>query len=251
MTLLPTRRRLSLLHEFMKSAVLACTSTPGLVLIDEEDYSDDQAEYDYMKREAFPENWDIIVTKAESMGDKVREVWHMVESNSNWVNILNDDHVIKTRHWDQKLLPWLNGKNFVSCNDGSMEFCHMLPAGATIWSMPLLKAVGFPIFPNNLQHLFIDNVWKIIGENTGCWYKEMKVTIDHVHALKDKSKQDETFHMVYDDYFRGQKDPTQKCSDQLIFEAFMQNNLEQTVARIKKFQSSEDFEFVPTGMKKL
>lgn len=193
MILLPTLNRIVKLKAFMKSAVAAETTTPGLVLIDRQDFLDKQKEYTQLEAEYFPRDWKIKITDARGMGAKVREVWPLVRECAV-VGILNDDHVIVTKHWDTKLIGQLNGKNFISCND---NYCAPFrAAGATIWSMPLLECVGWPMFPPQIEHLGVDDCWELLGRATGCWTVDMAVTIEHHHVLTG-SQNDDTHKMTY------------------------------------------------------
>ncbi len=193
MILLPTLNRVEKLKNFMKSAVETETSTPGLVLIDEEDFFHHQAEYLKLQAEGFPKSWKIEVTKTRGMGAKVREVWPKVREFAV-VGILNDDHYCVTKHWDKRLIKQLNGKNFISCADGYQAPARA--AGATIWSMPLLECVGWPIFPPQIEHLGVDDCWELLGRATGCWLVDMGVMIEHQHVLKGAAV-DETHLLTY------------------------------------------------------
>ena len=149
--------------------------------------------YDALK---MPLSYSIVVTDAVKMGDKIREVWPQVKSkNPQWVNVLNDDHVIKTKHWDKILEKKLDGTNFVTCNDNWMS--PRKAAGATMFSMELLDTVGWPIYPPGMQHLFIDDLWETIGYGTGCWQIDHSVTIEHNNQLKTPHLRDTTFFEVY------------------------------------------------------
>lgn len=231
MTLLPTLNRLRLLKRFLRSAIECETSTPGFIIVDEEDFDKNLEKYSNLK---MPEGWEIIKTKAVKMGDKIREVWPEVKKRG-WtaVNLLNDDHVIKTKHWDKKLLSKLDGTNFVTCQDNWMS--PRKAAGATVWSMPLLEAVGFPIYPSGMKHLFIDDLWETIGRGTGCWDIDHSVTIEHHNQLRTPGERDETFYQVYG---RG-PDLTQHelwQQDEKVFQKFLQTEYVGTRDKIRKLR---------------
>lgn len=222
MWLLPTLDRVDKLRNFLKSAINAKTSTPGLIITDNDDYAKNKDGYQAL---ALPENWSIRVTKAITMGDKVREVWDHVK-HRNWLAILNDDHFCITEHWDVKLLSRLDGKNFVSAND--RWIAPRKATTATAWSMDLLNAVGWPIFPPGLNHLFIDDIWEHLGKNTGCWWPVMSAVVEHHHVINGKGAEDDTHHKVYN----------QKAwdTDNAIFQNFIKHDLGPTVEKIIKFQ---------------
>lgn len=186
MLLVPTRQRMSLLRRFCDSAIVTRTTCPALLLIDSKDYGENIKEYSEIELCHFPnKDWKFQITEAEGMGPKVREVWPSLEK-CDWVGILNDDHVLVTPEWDKRLIKQLNGKNFVTCNDHWNAPARA--SGATMFSMPLLKAFGFPMFPKQVDHLGIDDVFETIGKATGCWDIDMSVIVEHWHAYKRVTK---------------------------------------------------------------
>jgi hypothetical protein len=171
------------------------TTTDGLIIIDKEDYRDNEKEY---VKITLPAGWKYHITEptVEKMGDKVRAAWKRTK-NYTAVNLLNDDHYIITKGWDKKLLKDINGWNFVTCLDNWMS--PTKAAGATVFSKKLLDTIGWPIYPPNMIHLFIDDLWETIGRATGCWEIDHSVTIEHRHPLKGESPVDETFTKTYGD----------------------------------------------------
>lgn len=233
MTLLPTLNRIEKLKKFLYSAIDAETSTPGLLLVDEADY---QANHEGYSTLTLPDKWEILQTKAVGMGDKVREAWPKIKDCA-WVNLLNDDHYIVTKEWDVKLLKQLNGKNFVTCNDGWNAPARA--AGATIWSMPLLECVGWPIFPPQINHLGIDDVWEQLGRATGTWRVDMRVLIDHQHVYKN-SQADETHKLTYGPNLNWVGSPQQQDVAHRL-EAFRVQEFQAAVDKIKAFSGTHNY----------
>lgn len=190
--LLPTLNRTKLLKNFVESYVETKATVDMWILVDDVDYHNNQAEYDAIQ---LPETVEIISTgSAVSMGDKVRHVWEHVD-DYKWIGLLNDDHYCITPEWDKKAYEMLDGTNMLSTNDGFWNFGFRV-VGLTAWSKPLLDACDFPIFPDHIDHLFIDDIWKAIGESTGCWKETMKINIEHRHVFCGKSPEDDTFKKV-------------------------------------------------------
>lgn len=231
MWLLPTLDRIDKLKVFLETAKIAKTCTPGMVLVDEEDMTKNKEHYEVLD---LPNNWIVMVTKAITMGDKVREVWpSVVNYRSRWVGLLNDDHYIVTPEWDRILVSALDGKNFTSSNDRRMA--PMKAATATAWSMDLLNAVGWPIYPPELKHLFIDDVWENLGRMTGCWRVCMNAVVEHKHVLFGTGSRDETHNKVYGAEF-PQKPGRLWDMDKAVFENFMKHDFNDVVQKIKKLQ---------------
>ncbi len=224
MILLPTLNRIQKLTHFLKSYHKAKSTCPGLIIVDEKDHVQNNEDYNTLATsDLMPKNWEMVITKAVTMGDKCREVWPRVES-LDWVGILNDDHEIITEEWDKRLVSKLDGKNFVSCSD--RWNAPRKAAGATLWSMPLLKALDWPIYPPHLQHLFIDDIWENLGRHTGCWRIDMSTVVVHNHALKEKFP-DSTHNKVY----------SQKAwqLDHGIYTNFMQHDFQDAINKVRQF----------------
>jgi hypothetical protein len=163
-----------------------------MVIVDKEDFEANREGYEQAIALA-PTEWSIELTDARTFGSKIREIWPKVRDLS-WVSALNDDHKAVTPNWDQRLLKQINGKNIVSCNDRKMAPAKM--AGCTIWSMPLLECLGWPIFPPQIEHLGIDDVYEQLGRATGTWRVDMSVVVAHQHCFWG-GEMDETHQLTY------------------------------------------------------
>lgn len=233
MWLLPSLNRTKLLERFMKSAIETKTSTPGIVIIDKDDYLKNDEDYRTMESVLFPKNWKIHITDAVGMGPKVREVWDRVK-DCDWVGILNDDHVCITPEWDVRLVKQLNGINFLTCDDNWNAPARA--AGATVFSMPLMRAMGFPMFPPQVDHLGIDDVFESIGRATGCWDIDMAVTVEHKHAYRALKSMDD-FKLVDDTHAKtygrgpwGGSPQAQECEQRL--KSFFEGEFKDVVNRV-------------------
>ncbi len=234
MTLLPTLNRTKLLSRFLKSAIDCETSTPGMIIVDRLDYEANKSHYDLIEKDQLPKDWRFEITEARTMGDKIREVWpKVVASGTRWVNLLNDDHIIRSKGWDVKLISKLDGTNFVTCADNWMS--PRKAAGATVFSMKLLETLGFPIYPPGMQHLFIDDLFEAIGYGTGVWDIDHSVLIEHHNQLKDPKNQDSTFRAVYGDGPDITKAPIW-VNDEKIYREFLQNEFQSVKNKIRKLR---------------
>lgn len=233
MFLLPTLNRTEKLKKFLKSALDTNTTLPGRILIDENDFKAHEKEYVEINNQFLPQGWALEVTKAVTMGDKCREFIPKMKPDTKWVALLNDDHFCVSKEWDQKLISRLDGKNFVSANDRTLN-AFRLPVTATAWSVPLLQCLGWPIYPPFLQHLFIDNLWLELGKATGCWRMVASSVVEHHHVMFGKAEEDDTHRKVYNQ--------ETWAKDEQNFKIFMQTEFPAAVQRIKQFQ-----DFLPGG----
>lgn len=236
-TLVPTLNRVKLLENFLKSVRDTETTTSGLILVDHNDFTANKEAYRNMN---LPREWTYQYTDAITMGDKIRETKDLWEKYDA-INILNDDHEIKTKHWDKKLLKKVDGTNFVTCNDRWMS--PRKAAGATVFSKKLLDAVGIPIYPPGMQHLFIDDLWEAIGRSTGCWDIDHSVVIEHHNQLKDPSARDSTFTKVYGSGPDITKHPLWQ-SDQKAYQDFLQKHLLEVKNKVRVLRGMIPIQYV-------
>lgn len=235
MILLPTLNRTEKLKTFLKSAVDAGTTEPGRLLIDKNDFKANEKEYVEINNLHLPKGWSLEITEAVTMGGKCREFIPKLKPDVKYVMLTNDDHVCITPEWDQKLIAKLDGKNFVSANDRSLN-AFRLPVTATAWSVPLLHCLGWPIYPPFLEHLFIDNLWLELGKATGCWRMVAGAIVEHHHVLWAKAPEDDTHKKVYgENYAKGEPGEMWK-NDEQNYARFMQTEFQIAVQRIKQFQ---------------
>lgn len=203
--LLPSRRRPKNLMRFCHALKKTGTSTPGVILLEISDYADRYTEYDEVE---LPEGWRFIALEGDSQGDKIRqffakETWEW--ESGDWFGLIGDDQVVITEQWDLKLIEGLKGWNLVSCDDGGWQSKERggRIAGTMLWSGDLARAVGY-LFPPNLHHVYLDDIWEELGRETGCWKFErdarLDVLIEHHHYTRGMSEKDDTYSRAYDHF---------------------------------------------------
>lgn len=230
--LVPTLNRVDLLKQFINSYIFTKAVSPLLLLVDQEDLRIHQVGYDEVQ--ALSPLITIVNTGTQiTMGKKCRFAMRYIKDKfpeATAVGLLNDDHHCVTPEWDQIALKLLDGKNMISTNDGFWNF-GINPVGLTAWSIPLLEECGLPIYPEDLQHLYIDNLWKAVGESSGCWKETMKINIEHRHVFRNLMLPDQTFHKS--------NNQQSYADDGKVFEKFMAENFKGIVNKILAFRSKE------------
>jgi len=190
MWLLPSRGRPGNLARFFNAYRQTGGSTPGMVIVDTDDYLAHRPAYSEL---ALPMGWLLKITSGVTQGEKIAEVWHQVKDCA-WLGLIGDDCVPETMGWDRRLTEALDGTNFVSCDDGWQAPKRV--GNCWVMSGDLVRAVGW-IFPPGLQHLYVDDVWEEIGHEAGCWRVLMDVKVAHRHVLKGEAAPDDTHRAVY------------------------------------------------------
>lgn len=229
--LVPSLNRVPLLKEFFKAYKEAEWEIPGWVLVDEGDYISKQPEYQALQ---MPQNWKIVQTKSITMGDKCREMWDQYK-DMDYVMLLNDDHRPRTKNGDRKILAQITGNNIIGTNDGpTQDKPWNAPnriCGATTWSGKVLRTIGY-MFPENLNHLFIDDLWAILcGQNgAGCAQIIMDVCVEHDHAYIHK-REDDTHLKV------NSKESWDH--DHRIFQAWLNTHAAKDIQKLKNIQPKQ------------
>ncbi len=223
--LLPSLNRAKLLERFFESYKDTESEVPVWVLVDK---TDPQKE-DYLKL-TLPKGSILILTEAITMGDKVREVWDRF-IDMDFIMLVNDDHILKTKHWDELVIQRVTGTNVVSTNDGWMGAARI--CGATCWSGQVLRTVGY-MFPEGLQHLYVDNVWEFLCGKTGSCQIIMDVLVEHDHAFRNGVK-DYTHYKVYPE---GWQNPT-PGSDTFYYQKWLSENAEKDATKLMSIQPKQ------------
>jgi len=233
--LVPSLNRSGLMEEYLKTYVETEATMPGLILVDEQD-----PQLDQYKDLELPKGWEIVVTKAVLMGDKIREVWSRI-IDLDYVALTNDDHKYRTKHWDRTIISQIRGYNVVATNDGpTPDKPWNAPkriAGAICFSGPILRTLGW-MFPPGLQHLYSDDAWAYLFGQAECCNILMDVCVEHDHAYKDASKRDSTFEKVNGDadWANGVPKGGLWDADRAAYTAWLQSDAPKDLQKIKDLQ---------------
>ena len=105
------------------------------------------------------------------------------------VGFLGDDHRPRTKGWDKLYLDALRemGTGIVYGND--LLQGENLPTQCAMTS-DIVRALGW-MSPPTLTHLFVDNVWKILGNGADCLRYLPDVIVEHMHPVAGKAEWDE------------------------------------------------------------
>ncbi len=219
--LLPTRMRLDKLQKFLDAAIDKGTSTPGLILVERGELAAFAAEYRALR---MPPGWVVVGTQSEGMADKFRELWPAYK-DLDWMGMLCDDMQPVTHLWDRTMLSHLDGKNVVTCDVGEAAQPRF---SVPVWSGALMRSVGY-IYPPGLWHTYVDDMWELMGAQTGCWDVCMDVLCIHDHPFKvgAGNEADETHTVSY----------AHMEEDKRVFDDWLKGEFEAACARIRAMQN--------------
>jgi hypothetical protein len=217
--LLPTRRRLDKLREFFEAARAAGTTAKIVLIVCKEEYDEFLPAYaalisEFQVRVFLSDLDGGAAYKCQSWWEWYCKYEHELNPHE-WVGFLSDDYTPVTPEWDRRLAEQIKGWNVVSCDDGWQSPKRL--AGAILWSVPLIEAMGFLAIPGT-QHHYWDDPWEIVGATTQCWQCDMSVLVRHRHSSLEAKPIDSTTARLaelvkddgrlFDDWRQNQRDAT-------------------------------------------
>jgi hypothetical protein len=166
-------------------ATMDLMMTRLFVIVDEDDPK--QADYQYLLQNS--PHWAFCITNSYyyKIGPILNAVSRNSAKNAKYIAFMGDDHCPRTYHWDQHLVEALDGKPGVSYGNDLFQGDN-LPTAVCI-SSDVIRALGY-MCPPGLEHLYLDNFWKELGQRLGNLKYLPDVIIEHLHPLAGKAEVD-------------------------------------------------------------
>jgi len=193
MWIFATRSRPSNCQRFIEAWHNTKASTPVYVRIDD----DDPFLQEILKLN-WPNNFKIVIGPREGLRAAMQELY-LKNPNEQWYGLLADDLVPRTDYWDQLLIEKAGKKSISYPNDLGRKVklpTHPVVAG------DLVRALGWFGFPV-VNHLYVDTVFKYLGDNLRNLYRLDDVIVEHVHPAWKKTTYDQIY---YENLERAVKD---------------------------------------------
>jgi hypothetical protein len=169
---------------------------------------------------------------------------HVVSAPGNMVNALNqaaawatspgspfsiigfvgDDHRFRTPGWDRIIDPYLTeaGGGFAYAND--LAQAMNLPTQVFV-SADIIRTLGWFGLPG-CHHLYIDNAWKVLGEESGSLAYFPDIVIEHLHPAYGKGDWDEGHRRVNSEAMFSH--------DGTVFAEWLKNGAQADVAKVRE-----------------
>lgn len=185
----PSRGRPQNISELIDSFYATCKANTKLwVCVDEDD--PELEEYSRVIHEGPGGYTYLWVDKPSRIGPILNNVIPKAAEQDDVVAFMGDDHRPRTVEWDRLYIQNVRemGTGIVYGND--------LFQGANIptqvaMSSNIVKATG-KFVPDGMQHLYLDNVWKDIGQATAMRYLP-DVIVEHMHPAAGKASWDASY----------------------------------------------------------
>jgi hypothetical protein len=128
----------------------------------------------------------FVASVNELAGDAARD-------GATHLAILGDDVLPETAAWDLALVAALDGRLGVAYGDDGLRHKHApdLPTHVVV-PVELYQALGWVAMPG-LRHLFVDNVWRELGQGLGNFVYRDDVKLTHLHPWARKAPLDDTY----------------------------------------------------------
>lgn len=104
------------------------------------------------------------------------------------IGFMGDDHRPRTQGWDQRYLTALTALPGIVYGNDLLQGAN-LPTQCAI-STRVVRALG-RMAPDALEHLYVDNYWRDLGNASGCLSYLPDVVVEHVHPAAGKAAWDE------------------------------------------------------------
>lgn len=182
--LVPSYRRPQRLAKLLASIKAHGAKTKGLVLLSADDASD------YSNLDV-PEGWGAVKLQVESAGrNAVLNQYFRDFPNMAWYGLLEDDQVVETDGWDEKLVGACPAFGFSTANDKWLA--PQRARGAKVLDGDLVRAMGC-LAPEGTKHGFLHEMHEDIGANFKCWQYASDVVIAEEHPNNGKATADEVY----------------------------------------------------------
>lgn len=110
------------------------------------------------------------------------------------VGFMGDDHLPRTTGWDSAVMDALDSLEPRIVYGNDLLQGPNLPTAVFMQSR-MIKSLGF-MAPREMQHLYLDNFWKALGEHLNGLTYLPDVIIEHLHPVNGKAEWDERYRAV-------------------------------------------------------
>lgn len=139
------------------------------------------------------------------------------------IGFLGDDHLPRTPLWDEELVRALEGRPGVAYGNDLLQGANLPTAG--VISSDIINTLGY-LVPVGLEHLYLDDFWKMLGQAVNNLVYRDEVIIEHLHPTASKS--------MYDATYQEANSPEQYSRDQQCFQEFINNRWPAELSRLKE-----------------
>ena len=183
--LLPSRGRAHRIDECLDSLLEHSTVSDILVCLDEDDHEK------YVKRDDVKYHIGPA-PKRIGLNEKMNRMLPDIAEQYDYVLWAADDTVAKTHGWDALLIDAIKDIPLGISYPNDLFQSERIPSNGTCFDSKILKVLGY-FAPPTLFHLYMDNFWKLLGEELGTLRYLDDVILEHNHFVNKKAPLDATY----------------------------------------------------------
>jgi hypothetical protein len=109
------------------------------------------------------------------------------------IGFMGDDHFPRTDRWDKTLADACRGQVSIAYGNDLMQGPN-LPT-AVFMTGAIIRTLGWMV-PPEMEHLYLDDAWKSLGQMSGTLRYFGNVIIEHMHPAARKAAMDEGYNRV-------------------------------------------------------
>ena len=156
------------------------------------------------------------------LGPKLNTISAKYCSDYKYIGFLGDDHLVKTKSWDQKLMNAISDIKYGIAYGNDLLQGQALPT-ALIMDSNIIKGLGY-MCPPRQEHLYLDNFWLDLGNRLGTIRYCPDVIIEHMHHSTGKSRVDETYVSTAD----------LNARDLAAYQLYLKNDFDNDIKRLSQ-----------------
>jgi len=194
LVIVPSRGRPHNVDKLIESMMATRTGNSSLLVVVD---SDDTSLRRYEELD-WPKWARLVIQSPRRIGPTLNDFAVAAPSFNDQVDIIGfmgDDHRPRTVGWDsiiEQAMKNQDGTGFVYGND--LLQGSMLPTAIFI-SSNIVQSLGY-MCPPGMQHMYLDNVWKLWGERIHRLTYLNDVIIEHMHPVARKAEWDDGYAIV-------------------------------------------------------
>lgn len=186
--LVPSRNRPRAVRELAQTFLETCAGDTELViLVDDDDV--DLEEYLQDFREIG--TYHLIVGPRRRIGPTLNWFAPEFAEQAFALGFMGDDHRPRTHGWDATYITALRGLGTGVVYGDDLIMGEQIPTQVAMTSDIVLATGHF--VPDGMIHLWLDNVWKSLGEALGKLQYLPQVIVEHMHPIAGKGEWDASY----------------------------------------------------------
>jgi hypothetical protein len=138
-----------------------------------------------------------------------------------YLAFMGDDHRPMTKAWDTELAGGIGERDGVAYGNDLLQRQN-LPT-AVLMSASIVRSIGY-MAPPELIHMYMDNFWKMLGQDLNHLIYRDDVIIEHLHPIAGKAQNDAGYVEV--------NSPEVYSKDLVSFEQYIRDRYAQDLQKI-------------------